>query len=199
MIKNLIFDMGNVLINYTPEHFMDREGITDEKDREILLRELFHSEEWILADAGKIKAKEIYERCIKRIPKHLHEAAEKFTLHWFEPLEPIPGMEEFVRKNKEMGKGIYLLSNAPDTAHLYVNKVPAIECFDGIVISSDIRMEKPYREIFDYVCSTFGLKADECLFIDDVKKNVDGAEAAGMHGYQFAGDTEKLWMFVNSL
>ncbi len=196
MIKNLIFDMGNVLIDFVPAHFMDRVGVTDKQDREILLKELFQSEEWILADAGEIKAAQAYEICSKRIPERLHDVARKLALKWFEPLVPIPGMEDFVRKNKAEGYGIYLLSNAPDTAHLYVGNVPAIECFDGIVISSDIKLEKPYPEIFRYVCERYGLKAEECLFIDDIKANIDGAEAAGMKGFHFTGDVNALWMYV---
>ena len=196
MIKNLIFDMGNVLINYSPDHFMDREGLTDIADRDILMKEMFLSEEWILADAGKINAQDIYDRCSKRIPERLHKVAEKLVLHWFEPLEPIPGMKEFIEENKQQGRGIYLLSNAPDTAHLYVDKVPARECFDGIVISSDVRMEKPYPDIFNYVLDKYALKADECLFVDDLKVNVDGAENVGMHGYVFKGDIEDLWKHV---
>ncbi|MDO4939563.1 MAG: HAD family phosphatase [Lachnospiraceae bacterium] len=197
MIKNLIFDMGNVLINYRPEHFMDRAGLTDAQDRETLLKEVFHSEEWIMADAGKITAADIFTLCSKRLPDRLHAVTRELILHWFEPLEPIPGMAEFIKQNKELGRGIYLLSNAPDTAHLYVDKVPGIEYFDGITISSDIRMEKPYADIFNYVCDKYGLVHEECLFIDDVQKNVDGAEAVGMHGYLFTGDIEDLWTYVN--
>ena len=196
MIRNLIFDMGNVLIDFVPEHFMDKEGVTDKGDREILLRELFHSKEWLLADSGKIKAADICEICSERIPERLHEVSERLVLGWFDPLVPVPGMEEFVRKNKAEGRGIYMLSNAPDTAHQYVRNVPAIECFDGIVISSDIDMEKPHPEIFEYICEKYGMKAEECLFIDDIQANIDGAEAAGMKGFLFTGDVDALWMFV---
>lgn len=197
MIKNIVFDMGNVLINYKPEHFMDCAGVTDEKERELLLREVFCSEEWILADAGKITAADILMRCSKRLPSKLHKVAERLILHWFEPIEPIQGMKEFIKECKEQGKGIYLLSNAPDTAHLYVDKVPGIEYFDGITISSDIKMEKPHAEIYNYVCNRYGLIPEECLFIDDIQKNVDGAEAVGMQGYKFTGNIEDLWTYVN--
>lgn len=196
MVKNLIFDMGNVLINYMPEHFMDREGVNDKEDRDILLRELFHSKEWVMADAGEITAGDIYERCSARLPERLHAVAHKLTLHWFEPLEPVPGMENFVRENKKLGMGIYLLSNAPDTAHIYVDKVPAMECFDGRVISSDVKMEKPHVDIFNYICKEYGLNPKECLFIDDIEENVEGARKAGMQGFCFKGNVDELWMFV---
>lgn len=189
--------MGNVLINYKPEYFMDCAGVTDAEEREILLREVFYSEEWIMADAGKITAADILTRCSERLPQKLHKVAERLILHWFEPIDPIQGMKEFIEKCKEQGKGIYLLSNAPDTAHLYVNKVPGIEYFDEIVISSDIKMEKPYAGIFNYVCDRYGLVPEECLFIDDVQKNVDGARAVGMQGYRFTGDIDDLWTYVN--
>jgi len=199
MIKNIIFDMGNVLINYSPLHFLEREGITDPYDIEIMMREVFKSEEWIIADEGKIKVKDVDERCSKRLPERLQAIGHKLILTWYEPLEPIPGMAEFVRRHKAEGMGLYVLSNAPDSMHLYCDRIPGTECMDGIVISSDIKMVKPHADIFNYVLDKYGLRAEECLFIDDIKENADGAEAVGIHGYVFDGDVEKLERYLQKL
>ncbi len=197
MIKNIIFDMGNVLIVYKPERILDNVGVFDKEDRELLLNEVFHSEEWRFADAGEISAIDIYTRCSQRLPQRLHDIANQVILHWFEPLEPIPGMAEFAEENKKQGREIFLLTNAPDTVRKYVHIVPGIEYFDGIVVSSEIKMEKPHANIYNYVCDKYGLLPEECLFIDDIQENVDGAEAVGMHGYRFTGDIDELWTYVN--
>ena len=54
MVKNIVFDMGNVMIRFDPHHFMDREGITEPDDRRLILNELFLSAEWSLMDFGKL-------------------------------------------------------------------------------------------------------------------------------------------------
>jgi len=199
MIKNIIFDMGNVLINYTPLHFLEREGITAPDDVAIFMREVFKSEEWTLADEGRIKVKDIDERCSKRLPERLREVGHKLILTWYDPLEPIPGMADFVRRHKAEGMGMYVLSNAPDTIHDYFNQIPGAECMDGLVVSADIRMVKPGADIFNYLLDKYSLKADECLFIDDLKENTDGAEAVGIHGYVFDGDADRLEKYLQEM
>jgi len=196
MIKNIIFDMGNVLINYAPLSFLKREGINDPLDVEILMREVFRSEEWSLADEGKIKVKDIDERCCKRLPERLRPVAHKLILTWYEPLEPIPGMADFIRRHKEEGMGMYVLTNAPDTVPDYFHDIPGSEYIDGLVISSEVKMSKPSAAIFNYLLDKYGLRAQECLFIDDLRENVTGAEAVGIKGYVFDGEVDKLEKYL---
>ena len=54
MIRNIVFDMGNVLIRFDPELFIDREGVTDPDDRKLILDELFNSVEWAQMDRGTL-------------------------------------------------------------------------------------------------------------------------------------------------
>jgi len=199
MIKNLIFDMGNVLINYTPLSFIKREGITDPDDTALLMREIFRSEEWLLADEGRITAADIDERCCRRLPERLRPVGHKLILSWYEPLEPIPGMAEFIRRQKAAGMKLYVLSNAPDTVGNYFDRIPGSECIDGVVVSAAVRMTKPHAEIYNYLLDKYGLKADECLFIDDLKENADGAEAVGIHGYVFDGDAGRLEYYLKEM
>ena len=64
--------------------------------------------------------------------------------------------------------------------------------FDGVVVSSNVKMIKPYPEIYEYILKTYGLKAEECLFIDDVEANVEAAKAAGMKAFVFRNNYEEL-------
>ena len=81
----------------------------------------------------------------------------------------------------------------------YWGNVPGHEYFDGTVVSALERCVKPGREIFERLLSRFGLQADECMFVDDMQVNVDGAKRVGIHGFVFDGDINALRDAVNRL
>ena len=65
--------------------------------------------------------------------------------------------------------------------------------FDGVLISADYKLLKPEKEIYLALYDKFSLKPEECYFIDDVQKNIDGAKATGMDGHcYYHGDIEIL-------
>ena len=192
MIKNLILDMGNVLIEFRPERFIDDLGVTDPKIHALLWREIFRSSEWMALDHGDMTEAEALERICARLPENLWPMAERLVFHWNEPLYPIPGMPELVRDCKAAGMGVYLLSNASVRHKEYWPYVPGSEYFDGVVVSANLKMVKPDPEIYLHVLRTFGLKADECLFVDDMLYNVTGAEAVGIPGFHFQNNAADL-------
>lgn len=199
MIKNIIFDMGRVLVEFYPEDFLTKEGITDKEERELLLREIFHHEDWTNMDAGIMSEQEMYDEAVKRIPEHLHQTAHNLIFDWNDPIIPVKGMEDFVRECKEKGYGIYLLSNASVAQPVYWLRIPGHQYFDGTVVSALEKIMKPDIRIYQILLDRYGLKAEECLFIDDVARNIKGAEKAGIRGYLFDGDVDKLRKYINDL
>ncbi|MBE6115895.1 MAG: HAD family phosphatase [Erysipelotrichaceae bacterium] len=199
MIKNIIFDMGRVLVEFYPEDFLTKEGITDKEERELLLREIFHHEDWTNMDAGIMSEQEMYDEAVKRIPEHLHQTAHNLIFDWNDPIIPVKGMEDFVRECKEKGYGIYLLSNASVAQPVYWLRIPGHQYFDGTVVSALEKVMKPDIRIYQILLDRYGLKAEECLFIDDVARNIKGAEKAGIRGYLFDGDVDKLRKYMNDL
>ena len=199
MIKNIIFDMGRVLVEFYPEDFLTKEGITDKEERELLLREIFHHEDWTNMDAGIMSEQEMYDEAVKRIPEHLHQTAHNLIFDWNDPIIPVKGMEDFVRECKEKGYGIYLLSNASVAQPVYWLRIPGHQYFDGTVVSALEKIMKPDIRIYQILLDRYGLKAEECLFIDDVARNIKGAEKAGIRGYLFDGDVDKLRKYMNDL
>lgn len=196
MIKNLILDMGNVLIEFCPDRFIADLGVTDRKIHALLLREIFRSSEWVALDHGDMTEAEALERICTRLPETLWPMAEHLVFHWNEPLHPIPGMVELVRDCKEAGMGIYLLSNASARHKEYWPYVPGSEYFDGVVVSANLKMVKPNPEIYLYVLNTYRLQPDECLFVDDMLYNVTGAEAVGIPGFHFQNNAADLRRFL---
>ena len=191
MIKNILFDMGNVLIRFDRKLFLDRLEVS-EADKDILLREVFANVEWAQMDRGTKTEETALESMRKRLPQRLHGAAETLTLHWDEPLVPIEGMYELVEELKEKGYGIYLLSNASYRQHDYWPGIAASKFFDGTLISADVHAVKPQPEIYNLCLEKFGLKAEESFFVDDVGANVEGAVNCGLQGAVFFGDVARL-------
>ena len=191
MIRNILFDMGNVLIRFDRDYFIDRLGISPE-DKQLLMREVFQSVEWVRMDRGSMVEKEAVEQICRRLPEHLHDAAEKLVAMWDRPILPIEGMYELVEELKHAGYGIYLLSNASLRQHEYWPRIPVHVFFDGTIISADEGVMKPDAEYYLRALKRFGLNAHECFFVDDTPPNVEGADYCGIPGAIFRGDAQLL-------
>lgn len=199
MLRNIIFDMGGVLINWDPAHFVARAGVTDPADRELLLGEIFRSPDWPRLDQGTCTEAGLEARALQCLPERLHAAAHELIFHWERPMEPIPGMADLARACKAAGLNVYLLSNASARQPEYWPEIPGSECFDGAVISALEKCVKPGPEIFRVLLERYRLKPEECLFVDDMPQNVAGAERAGMCGYLFAGGAAALRAHLQGL
>ena len=193
MIRNLVFDMGNVLIHYIPQVFMDRLGVPAE-DQPLLAREVFGSVEWIRMDRGTLGQEEAVAAMEARLPRRLWEYARRLVLGWWldGPLMPVEGMAELLEELKGLGYGLYLLSNATVRQPEYFPGIPGSQFFDGAVISAHWKVLKPEREIYEILFREYGLEPSECFFVDDLNINVEGALCAGMDGYIFDGDVGRL-------
>ncbi len=198
MIRNIVFDMGNVLVIYDPVRVC-RVYAQDEEEIEWIRRELFDSEEWILLDKGAVTEEEAMERVRRRLPnERLRALADRCMQEWhIHNIEPRPGMEEHVRDLKGKGLGIYLCSNASRRLRVYEDRLPGSRYFDGTIVSAEEGVLKPDAAIYKRLFEKYSLCPEECFFIDDLPANIEGGRACGMDGYCFAdGDTERLRAFL---
>ena len=111
MIKNIVFDMGNVLVGWTPMAFALR-AAGNEEDAKILYAALFEPREWGMADAGLLSREELLRLALERTPSRLRETMRRLEADWPLWMRPIEGAEGFVRRCKAAGMKLYLLSNA---------------------------------------------------------------------------------------
>lgn len=190
-IKHLVFDMGNVLIQYNAQYYVEKYAPSPE-DWPLLMREVFQSVEWIMVDHGTLTAEEAAASSCKRLPVHLHKAAVQLYTNWNQDIPLIPGMEELIGRLKQAGYGIYLLSNTGQRYHTFRKNIPALRWFDGEFISADWQLLKPEPAIYRAFCQHFHLVPAQCLFVDDLAQNVYGAQRAGMNGVVFYGDPKDL-------
>ena len=197
MIKNIVFDMGGVLISFDAQRYTAR-FVPDPADYELIRRELFRSVEWIRMDRGSITDEQAVSSVCRRLPEHLRGPARELTLNWWRRwLLPVEGMADLVRELKGLGYGVYLLSNAKLDLPLYFDRIPGSECFDGKIVSADWKLLKPQPEIYETLLREYGLRAEECFFIDDLNINIEGAWLVGMDGAIFDEDLPRLRRALN--
>ena len=191
MIKNIVFDMGQVLINFDADRYTAR-FVPDPADYGLIHRELFRSVEWVQMDRGSITDEEAVAAVCSRLPARLHQAVRDILDNWHQDIPPLDGIYELVQELKEKGYGIYLLSNTSARFHSFRKNIPALRFFDGEFISADHHLVKPEPGIYQKFLAQFSLEGDQCVFIDDVPLNVEGAVRCGIHGIVYHGDPDLL-------
>ena len=195
MIKNIVFDMGKVLLDYRERPVCDH-FIAGEEAKKAVCTSVFVSPEWIMLDMGVISE----ERALAKMQARLEseeekQAAAECLAHWHEyNMTPRSEMGELVRALKARGFGVYVCSNASlRLLECYKEVIPAIECFDGVLFSAEVKCMKPQKEMYQHFYERFHLDPQECFFIDDLPQNIEGAQETGMDGYCYAdGDFDRL-------
>lgn len=186
MIKyqNIVFDMGHVLINYDADwsinRFTENEAVKKEV-RDVV----FRSGEWILLDAGLITEEEALEGIRAHCSSdEVREVAEKSFAVWDQyNMVPVPGTAEVLYELKRAGKNLYVLSNASlRLEKVYQKYIPAAEILDGVFFSASWKCLKPQEEMYRKFLQHFSLRAEDCFFLDDLQRNIDGAAACGIDG-----------------
>ena len=191
MVKNVILDMGKVLLSFEPQIPLNA-YCKSEAEKKTVEKALFGSKYWHDADRGLIKDAQLYDLVKQTVSQEHHDALKNCCAHWDICMRPIVGAREFCQYLKSAGFGVYVLSNASDRFYDYFGNFLPLDFFDGVVVSSDIKMMKPDHEIFDYVMRKYDLNRAECLFVDDSLANVESARAFGMLAHQFCGDFSEI-------
>jgi putative hydrolase of the HAD superfamily len=176
MIKNIIFDLGNVLLEFKPLDYLKgilkNDVIVDD-----IYKSIFLSEEWVMLDSGTITQEEAVKQICSRSPKnemYIKQCMDK----WFDILTPIEKNVKILNKLKQKGYKLYILSNFHALAFEIVsNKYDFFKCFDGGIISYKENLLKPQPEIFNRLIEEYNIKAEESLFIDDTLANIEAANS----------------------
>ncbi len=184
MIKNVIFDLGRVLISWEPLNYL-LENFEPEK-AEMLYKKVFDIEDWNAMDKGLITEKELFEKKKKLYPE-LSKETEKIENEILGILQPIEENVALLPKLKSAGYKLYVLSNFSRGSFEYVrNKFDFFNYFDGIIVSSHHLTIKPEEKIYRILLETYNLVPEECLFIDDKAENVLAASKFGIHTIHLA-------------
>jgi len=180
----VVFDIGKVLLDWDPRHLY-RSMFTDEAEMETFLRDVC-ARDWILAlDGGKPFAEAVIER-IALFP-HYEKEIRAFDERWHETNRGvIEGSIAILNRLQAARVPNYAITNFSAEKFEGARKTfPFLDSFDGIVVSGRERLLKPDAAIYNLFLDRHGLKAADCIFIDDSATNVAGARAVGMHGHHF--------------
>ena len=199
MIKNIVFDFGQVMVRFEPAYMVSR-YVSDRTDAALLEEVIFDRLYWDKLDAGTISDSEVVESSKKRLPERLHGYVEDIYYNWIYNIPEINGIWERVRYVKEKyGARVFLLSNISEYFAAHENEIPVLSEFEKCIYSAVCGSVKPSREIFEYLCDTCDILPSETVFVDDNKNNIEGAERFGITGYLFDGDAKKLREYLDGI
>lgn len=178
-MKNIIFDVGSVLLGYRWREMCLDEGWEEEKTDKIG-RGFFSNPLWPDFDAGLVRIKDLLAAVTEMYPD-LAEDARWFIHSGKKMVVERPKVWNLAEKLKEKGYKLYLLSNySEELFRVHTEGLPFLKFVDGGVISYQIHQIKPDPAIYRYLLQKYSLRAEDCLFFDDRPENTEAARKLGM-------------------
>ena len=179
MIRNVIFDLGNVLLSWKPGEYLENNGY-DPATIERIMVEIFRSPEWLALDNGDLSLHDAIERIQKKSSFKTDEIYAVFNLRT-KILAPIGPNTKIIPELKKEGYRLFYLSNFPADIFDEVRSNHAFfGFFDGGLISANARASKPDPKIFNLLFEKYSIDPSESLFIDDTHVNAVSAETLGV-------------------
>ena len=181
-IKNIVFDLGNVLIKFDKDTYLE-EKLPKEK-REAFHQNIINTKEWQMLDRGTLTYSEAKKIFKERTPYLAAEIEDFFDKDFFKLLKPIKENIELLYKLRDHYEyKLYVLSNFHKDSFEYVFKHnDFFKLFEGCLVSCYFKLLKPEEKIYDTLLYEFGLIPEETLFIDDIKQNIEAAEKKHIKG-----------------
>ena len=184
MIKNIVFDIGNVLTDYTWNKYLHSFGFSEEVCERVAIATV-KSKEWGEFDRGVMTVEAVVDTLVQNAPE-LEKEIRTFTADMSGLVEKVDYAIPWIEELKAKGYKVYYLSNFSEKAEKEC--APALDFIpyaDGGILSYQDKMIKPEPEIYKCLLDRYELNPDECVFLDDVEANVEGARKQGIHGIVF--------------
>ena len=192
MYKNVIFDIGGVMVDFNPKDFLLERfcnSVTEEKVYNLT----FGSETWKKLDAGLCTRYEGNQAMLEAAKaEHCVFEVQEVLENWVTILRLRRRMVELVRRLKNHGYCVYYLSNSPEDTLDFLMKQGLEGVFDGGVASCEVHINKPDPRIYQELLNKYHLIASECIFIDDSRANVQTAFQLGMNSIQMKESVDTL-------
>lgn len=187
MIKNVIFDIGGVIVKFKKETYL--KPLELDEETEIFLRDkILFTDEWFKLSIGTSSEQEFLNNVAKTYPDYLDLASSVFKIETLDKLLPVYTKTiKLVEQLKKKGYRLFVISDMEEHGIVYMeHAVPNInELFDDIIYSCRVGMVKKDGNVFDTAMERFNVVPEETLFIDDVQANLDQASKRGIHTFQF--------------
>lgn len=178
-MKNLILDIGNVICEWNPERLVAGVFSEAEAQQEALEHVIGHSD-WRALDQGTLSLEKARDNACTRCGLPAEKIMEVYE-STPSSLVAFPHMVETIEELHEEGVPLYVLSNMQEHAWRYLEETYDFwSLFEGIVISSEIKLIKPDPAIYEHITETYDLDPEETVFVDDTLENVEAAREFGI-------------------
>ena len=171
MIKNIVFDLGNVILKDTPSVVLENSKISYE-NCQIIKSRFFDN--WNELDLGNETLKEHLNNC--GFDFHVDENIREILLNYYKYRPFNNEIIELMNNLKSNKYNIFILSNNNKETYEYLKKLPIFKSVDGWIVSCDYHIMKPNKEIYIKLFRTFNIIPEECFFIDDKEENINVAK-----------------------
>jgi putative hydrolase of the HAD superfamily len=184
VIRNVIFDLGGVMITWRPQEIIDRFYL-EPALRDAVRTHVFQHPDWVEMDRGTLDEPAAARAFARRMGRPISEMSALFE-HVRASLKPIPASVELAQNLRARGLSLFALSNISEPMFRYLQTQNSFfDLFTGIVISGAIKMVKPEPEIFAHLAQRFSVGYSEAVFIDDHPANVEAARRLGLAAVLF--------------
>lgn len=192
-MKNLVFDMGNVLIEWNSEKIL--QAITDDRKLHNLLRkEVFETGLWVQTDEGVKTREEMIEIVTAKIGEEYRNEITQLSRYWYKYVDVYTKVQDRIIELSKNGYNIYILSNTAYTFYDLVKEgyLPAASIAKGIVLSCEEKVLKPNEKIYNILLERYNLDPHDTIFFDDLSENIWGAARCGINGFVVENERELL-------
>ncbi|CMW19859.1 hydrolase [Streptococcus pneumoniae] len=182
---NIIFDLGNVLIEWNKEKILSKICKND-LEYNLFNKFVFQSNLWIDLDNGKISLEFLENQLIDEMGHQYQDQIHELVWNWFNYIDLYDEVYELIKQLKKKNFQIYVLSNTSSIFHILLDSVlsKVSSVLDGYVISCEVKMMKPQKEIYLSLVNKYQLDIKDCIFLDDLEENVEAARTLGIKAFQ---------------
>jgi putative hydrolase of the HAD superfamily len=184
LIKNIVFDLGNVLVEFNPQAYLEGLGYSAEEIPPLI--DIIYGDYWNRYDRGDYKTvADLRIALCKKYPKYGNDFFKILQPDWVNIHRVITDTADYLGELKQRGYKIYILSNLATESYEFVKKLDFFQKIDGGVFSTFENACKPEEKLYRVLLERYNLNADECVFLDDKPENIEVAEKLGINGIVF--------------
>lgn len=184
MIKNIVFDLGNVLTSFHPEEYF-LAYFKDRAKSEDICAKIFQDHAWQLYDQGIYLMEDLYRVYLQAYPDDEEEICYVLQ-NWLHILQLMPASFAYMKQLKREGYHIYILSNLSKDSADYLKDTESFFSYaEGAVLSYEEKLIKPDPAIYQVLLKRYQLEPKETIFLDDSAANIAQAKRSGIHGIVF--------------
>ena len=192
-MKNLVFDMGNVLIEWNSEKIL--KAITEDIHlQDLLKKEVFETGLWVETDEGVKTREEVIEIVTGKLGEDYRNEITQLLRYWYKYADVFTKVQDRIIELSKSDYSIYILSNTAFTFYDLVKEgyLPATSVAKGMVLSCEEKVLKPDEKIYNILLERYNLDPHDTMFFDDLPENIWGAARCGINGFVVENESELL-------